>query len=102
MRLADDFLTNFKIFVLRIDDMTILMYGIDAGTFKGMRVNRKITLELPEDLLRKAQRCTGEGLTATVRRGLELLAASTAYTELHKLRGKVKFSIELKQLRNDG
>ena len=66
-----------------------------------MPTNRKITLELPEDLLRKAQQCTGEGVTATVRRGLQLLAASTAYTELQKLRGKVKFSIKLKELRND-
>jgi hypothetical protein len=63
--------------------------------------NRKITLELPEELLRKAQQSTGEGVTATVRRGLELLAASTAYTELRKLRGKVKLSIKLKELRND-
>ena len=66
-----------------------------------MSANRKITLELPEDLLRKAQECTGDGVTATVRRGLELLAASSAYTELQKLRGKVKFSIKLKNLRND-
>jgi hypothetical protein len=66
-----------------------------------MLANRKITLELPEDLLRKAQECTGEGVTATVRRGLELLAASSAYTELQKLRGKVKFSIKLRELRND-
>jgi hypothetical protein len=63
--------------------------------------SRKITLEIPEDLLRKAQQSTGEGVTATVRRGLELLAASTAYTELRKLRGKVKFSIKLKELRKD-
>ena len=66
-----------------------------------MSTNRKITLELSEDLLRKAQKSTGEGVTATVRRGLELLAASTAYAELRKLRGKVKFSIKLKELRND-
>jgi hypothetical protein len=66
-----------------------------------MSANRKITLELSEDLLRRAQESTGEGVTATVRRGLELLAASKAYTELQKLRGKVKFSIKLKQLRND-
>lgn len=66
-----------------------------------MSTNRKITLELSDDLLRKAQKSTGEGVTATVRRGLELLAASTAYMELRKLRGKVKFSIKLKELRND-
>jgi len=66
-----------------------------------MSANRKITLELPEDLLRKAQECTGEGVTATIRRGLELLATSTAYAGLQKLRGKVSFSIKLKDLRND-
>jgi hypothetical protein len=63
--------------------------------------NRKITLEIPQDLLRKAQRSTGEGVTATVRRGLELLAASTAYEELRRLRGQVKFSIKLRELRKD-
>ena len=62
---------------------------------------RKITLEIPHDLLRKAQKSTGEGVTATVRRGLELLAASTAYEELRKLRGRVKFSIKLRELRKD-
>jgi hypothetical protein len=66
-----------------------------------MPENRKITLELPDELIRKAQQATGEGVTATVRRGLELLSASVAYRELGKLRGKVKFSIRLKELRKD-
>ena len=66
-----------------------------------MPANRKITLEIPQDLLRKAQESTGEGVTATVRRGLELLAASTAYEELRRLKGRVKFSIKLKELRED-
>jgi len=63
--------------------------------------SRKITLEIPQDLLRKAQQLTGEGVTATVRRGLELLAASKAYEELRKHRGRVKFSIKLRELRKD-
>ena len=37
----------------------------------------------------------------TVRRGLEILAAHDAYQELRKLRGKVKFSIDLDELRRD-
>lgn len=32
---------------------------------------RKVTVELPERLLREAQESTGEGVTATIRRGLE-------------------------------
>lgn len=62
---------------------------------------RKITVQVPAELLRKAQASTGEGVTATIRRGLELLAASAAYEELRRLRGKVSFSLNLKKLRED-
>jgi hypothetical protein len=62
---------------------------------------RKITVEVPEDLLRRAQRSTGEGVTATIRKGLELVAASRAYDELRKLRGRVDLSIDLAALRKD-
>lgn len=66
-----------------------------------MESTRKITVELPRDLLRKAQRTTGAGITATVRRGLELVAAGRAYEELRKLRGKVALSIDVETLRED-
>jgi hypothetical protein len=66
-----------------------------------MKAVRKITVEVPEDLLRRAQRSTGEGVTATVRSGLKLLAASRAYEQLRKLRGRVRFSIDLEDLRAD-
>jgi hypothetical protein len=66
-----------------------------------MAQSRKITVELPVDLLRKAQGSTGEGVTATIRRGLELVAASRASDELRKLRGRVRFSIDLRELRED-
>ncbi len=66
-----------------------------------MGANRKITVQIPDDLLRKAQSSTGKGVTATVRRGLELVAASEAYEKLRNLRGKVSFSMNLKKLRED-
>jgi hypothetical protein len=66
-----------------------------------MSAARKITIQLPADLLRKAQRSTGEGVTATIRRGLELVAAESAQEELRRLRGKVAFSIDWKKLRAD-
>jgi len=66
-----------------------------------MRIARKITVEVPVDLLRKAQRSTGAGVTATIRRGLELVAASQAYEGLRRLRGRVKFSVTWKGLRED-
>jgi hypothetical protein len=66
-----------------------------------MGSGRKVTVELPEALLRKARRATGEGITATIRRGLELVAAGPAYEELRKLKGKVEFSVDWRELRED-
>jgi hypothetical protein len=66
-----------------------------------MRSARKITVELPVELLRKAQQSSGEGVTATVRRGLELVAASRAQEGLRRLRGRVKLSVDLRALRAD-
>ena len=58
-------------------------------------------MEIPGSLLRKAQKSTGEGVTATIRRGLELVAASRAYEGLRRLRGRVKFSVDWQRLRQD-
>lgn len=62
---------------------------------------QKVTAHLDKNLLRKARRQTGKGVTATPRHGLELVAASQAYERLYALRGKVRFSIDLKELRKD-
>jgi hypothetical protein len=66
-----------------------------------MAGTQKVTVEIPRQLLRRAQRSTGEGLTATIRRGLELVAARGAYQGLRSLRGKVRFSIDVDSLRED-
>ena len=66
-----------------------------------MAAKRKITIEVPEDLLERAVSASGEGVTATVRRGLELVAAGRAYDALRKLRGKVRLGIDLASLRED-
>ena len=62
---------------------------------------KKVTIEVPEDLLERATEASGQGITPTIRRGLELLAASGAYARLRRLKGKVKFSIKLRELRED-
>jgi hypothetical protein len=66
-----------------------------------MNPARKITVEIPEDLLQKAQQASGAGVTQTVRAGLQLLAASRAYTQLRQLRGKVRFSRTLAEIKAD-
>ena len=62
---------------------------------------RKITVEIEEDLVDRALRSSGEGVTATVRQGLELVAAGRAYEGLKALRGKVRLSLDLERLRED-
>jgi hypothetical protein len=62
---------------------------------------RKITVEVPADLLDKAQQATGAGITQTIRTGLQLAAASRAYDRLLELRGKVKFSLTWQELKDD-
>ena len=66
-----------------------------------MKAERKITVHVDRELLAKAQRATSAGVSETVRKGLELLAASEAYDQLLKMRGKMKFSIKLNELRED-
>jgi len=62
---------------------------------------RKITIEIPEDLLEKAQQATQSGITQTVRTGLQLVAASQTYDRLRELRGKVRFSRTSAELKDD-
>jgi hypothetical protein len=62
---------------------------------------RKITIEIPEDLLEKAQQATGSGITQTVRTGLQLVAASQTYDRLLDLQGKVRFSLTWEELKDD-
>lgn len=66
-----------------------------------MQTARKITIEVPPELLRKAQRASGSGITQTIRAGLELVAASNAYARLRQLRGQVHFTRTAAELKLD-
>ena len=66
-----------------------------------MEAARKITVEVPLELLEKAQRATGSGITQTVRTGLQLVAASRTYARLRHLRGKVRFTRTWAELKAD-
>lgn len=66
-----------------------------------METARKITVEVPQELLEKAQRASGTGITQTVRAGLQLIAASRTYARLRQLRGKVRFTRTLGELKAD-
>ena len=66
-----------------------------------MGAARKVTIQLPTELLDRAQQSSGKNLTATICQGLRLVAAGPAYEGLRRLKGKVRFSIDLPSLRED-
>jgi hypothetical protein len=66
-----------------------------------MGIARKITVEVPAELLEKAQEASGSGVTQTVRTGLQLVAASKTYAQLRQLRGKVRISLSWEELKSD-
>ncbi len=66
-----------------------------------MKTARKITVEVPPDLLEKAQKASGAGVTETVRTGLQLVAATRVYAQLREMRGKVRFSRATPELKAD-
>jgi hypothetical protein len=66
-----------------------------------METAQKITVEIPRELLVKAQKASGTGITQTVRTGLQLVAASRTYARLRQCRGKVRFSRTVAELKAD-
>jgi hypothetical protein len=75
--------------------------GIHYGILLDMETARKITVEVPPELLAKAQQASGAGITETVRTGLQLVAASRTYARLRQFRGKVRFSRTIAELKSD-
>lgn len=66
-----------------------------------MKTTRKITVEVPQDVLEKARQAGGLGITQTVRSGLQLVAASLTYARILHLQGKIRFTRTLAELKAD-
>ena len=75
--------------------------GYRLAFLTSVKTAKKVTIELPANLVRQAQRATGKGITETIRQGLKLVAAGRAYEKLRTFRGKFKSSINLEELRED-
>jgi hypothetical protein len=60
---------------------------------------RKITANIPEDILANAQRLTGKGVTLTLVEGLKALDRNSRLSALRQLRGKVRFELDLDRTR---
>lgn len=62
---------------------------------------QKVTVHVEQALLQRARKRTGKGVSDTIRQGLTLVAAGAAYEKLRALRGRVKFSVDVRALRED-
>lgn len=56
---------------------------------------KRITLNLPQKLLKEAQDYTGLNMTKTIIQGLEVLKRGRAYNLAMKYKGKIKLDIDL-------
>ncbi len=63
---------------------------------------RRITANLPDNLLRDAMRATGKGITETLIEGLERLRRASAFQKAMALKGKIRLDIDLDQSRERG
>jgi len=63
------------------------------------RSAKKVTVNLPSDVLEKAQKITGRGITPTIIEGLRELERRGQRSALRQLRGKVRFQLDLDQTR---
>ena len=63
---------------------------------------RRITANLPAELLERAQEITGKGITETLVEGLERIRRQRAYERILALEGKVKLDINIDELRGRG
>ncbi|MEK7705819.1 MAG: hypothetical protein AAB426_12735 [Myxococcota bacterium] len=60
-----------------------------------MAAIKRITANLPAELLDVAQRVTGAGTTETLVRGLELVRRSGAATKAARLKGRLRLDIDV-------
>ena len=76
-------------------------YGIRYNAIMPQQQMRKVTVMLPKDLVERATKASGLGLTPTIRKGLESVVVAGAYQRIRERRGKVHLTINVDELRED-
>jgi hypothetical protein len=61
---------------------------------------RKVTVNLPADVLENATRLTGKGVTLTIIEGLHELERRARRSALRDLKGKIHFELDLEGTRS--
>ena len=62
---------------------------------------QKITVRLPRHLLQSALKASGSGISETITEALKIITEKPIYEKMLSLRGKVKLSLNINQLRED-
>jgi hypothetical protein len=70
-----------------------------ANTFRMSEAVKKVTVNLPSEVLARARKITGSGITETIVAGLQELERARQRQALRALRGQVKFNLNLKETR---
>jgi hypothetical protein len=64
-----------------------------------MNATRRVTANLPVELLKGARRVTGQSITETLVRGLELVRRSGAAGKAARLKGRIHLEVDLETSR---
>ena len=56
---------------------------------------RRITANLPDDLLEEAMEASGKGITETLTEGLRLVKRARAHQKAMRLKGKIRLDIDV-------
>ncbi len=81
---------------LRRRVLTVIMMSV---SIENMTNAKRITANLPKDLLEEAMKTTDKGITETLVEGLRLVRRQSAYEKAMALRGKIKLDIDLETSR---
>ena len=74
--------------------LTLVMTNISI-----LIMTRRITANLPDDLLREAMEVTGKGITETIVDGLQRLRRARAFEKAQALRRRIVLKVDLEESR---
>jgi hypothetical protein len=80
----------------RVDEPRLPVHDSTVAT------SRRVTANLPADLVEEALRITGSSLTQTLTEGLRLVKHSEAYAKARRLKGKILLDVDLSTSRERG
>ena len=84
---------------LRDVQSSVLTLVLMPVIITGMTNAKRITANLPKDLLEEAMKVTKRGITETLVEGLRQVRRRRAYEKAMALRGKIKLDIDLDSAR---